>query len=99
MSNEQVFFNPEPLTDGERSRLPIFPLPTTVLFPHTFVPLHIFEPRYRLMVQAALKDGGALGICMLKSAEQQNEARPPVHEIAGAGRIVHHSELADGRAT
>ncbi len=96
-SNEQIFFAPEPLTDKERAQLPIFPLPTTVLFPHTFVPLHIFEPRYRTMVQAALRDGGSLGIVMLLTAEQQSEARPPVHKIAGAGRIVHHSELADGR--
>ena len=30
--------------------LPLFPLPTTVLFPNVFLPLHIFEPRYREMV-------------------------------------------------
>jgi len=34
--------------------LPIFPLPTVVLFPNVFLPLHIFEPRYRQMVAEAL---------------------------------------------
>lgn len=32
----------------------LFPLPTTVLFPQTHLPLHIFEPRYREMVRDAL---------------------------------------------
>jgi Lon protease-like protein len=31
--------------------LPVFPLPNTVFFPHTSLPLHIFEPRYRAMVR------------------------------------------------
>ena len=35
--------------------LPIFPLPNVVLFPNVFLPLHIFEPRYREMVADALE--------------------------------------------
>ncbi|HKE62735.1 MAG TPA: LON peptidase substrate-binding domain-containing protein, partial [Nitrospira sp.] len=27
--------------------IPVFPLPNVVLFPKTYLPLHIFEPRYR----------------------------------------------------
>src|SRR3989442_1750790 len=34
--------------------LPIFPLPDATLFPHTFMPLHIFEARYRALVTDAL---------------------------------------------
>src|SRR6185437_10749099 len=34
--------------------LPLFPLPRVVLFPHTFLPLHIFEPRYRQMTAECL---------------------------------------------
>jgi Lon protease-like protein len=34
--------------------IPIFPLPGAVLFPNVFLPLHIFEPRYRTMVSEAL---------------------------------------------
>jgi Lon protease-like protein len=34
--------------------LPLFPLPTTVLFPNVFLPLHVFEPRYRDLMADAL---------------------------------------------
>ena len=37
-----------------RHHLPIFPLPDIVLFPHTLLPLHIFEPRYRAMTADCL---------------------------------------------
>ena len=36
--------------------LPLFPLPNVVLFPNVFLPLHIFEPRYREMVADALAE-------------------------------------------
>ncbi len=35
-------------------RLPLFPLPNVVLFPHALLPLHIFEERYRAMVRDIL---------------------------------------------
>jgi Lon protease-like protein len=34
--------------------LPIFPLPDVVLFPGAVLPLHVFEPRYREMIQDAM---------------------------------------------
>lgn len=102
--NEETFFKPPLLTDTELAKLPIFPLPSTVLFPHTFVPLHIFEPRYRVMVSTVIREGGAMGIGMLRSASAETAsddasvtARPPLLNVAGAGRIVHYNELADGR--
>lgn len=98
MSAEDVLFRPRPFTPAELERLPVFPLPNTVLFPHTFLPLHIFEPRYRVMIKQALSEGGGLGLAMLKTTQEEPEdGRPPVFSIGGAGRIVHHTELADGR--
>ena len=35
------------------SVIPLFPLPNVVFFPRTYLPLHIFEPRYRHMVRDA----------------------------------------------
>ena len=34
---------------------PIFPLPDVTFFPHTLLPLHVFEARYRAMVVDALE--------------------------------------------
>ena len=42
--------------------LPVFPLPDTVFFPHTLLPLHIFEPRYRAMVRDVTAGDGLIVI-------------------------------------
>src|SRR3954464_1564507 len=47
--------------------LPLFPLPNVVLFPNVFLPLHIFEPRYREMVADALKNDRMIGMVLLQS--------------------------------
>jgi Lon protease-like protein len=79
-------------------QLPIFPLPDVVLFPHTMLPLHIFEPRYRQMVQECLAGDKRLAMALLKPGwEKDYYGRPPVHPIAGAGEIIRHEALPDGR--
>ena len=45
--------------------LPLFPLPNVVLFPNVFLPLHIFEPRYRQMVAESLSGDRIIGMVML----------------------------------
>src|SRR3546814_12656339 len=42
-------------------RIAIFPLPGAVLFPGLHLPLHIFEPRYRAMVQEVLARDRQIG--------------------------------------
>ena len=46
--------------------IPLFPLPATVFYPNTSLPLHIFEPRYRSMVADALNGKGEIGMILLK---------------------------------
>jgi Lon protease-like protein len=78
--------------------IPIFPLPNVVLFPNVFLPLHIFEPRYRQMVDEALKDDRIIGMVLLRPGwEGDYEGRPPVYPIGCAGVITHAERLADGR--
>jgi Lon protease-like protein len=79
-------------------QIPIFPLPDVVLFPHTLLPLHIFEPRYREMVRDCLAGDRRLAMALLQPGwENDYYGRPPVHAIAGAGEIIQHEELTDGR--
>jgi Lon protease-like protein len=78
--------------------LPIFPLPNVVLFPNVFLPLHIFEPRYREMVADALASDRLIGMVLLRTGwERDYEGRPPVYPIGSSGVITHVERLLDGR--
>jgi Lon protease-like protein len=78
--------------------LPLFPLPNVVLFPNVFLPLHIFEPRYREMVADALASDRMIGMVLLKPGWQHGyEGRPPVYPIGCSGVITHVERLEDGR--
>jgi Lon protease-like protein len=78
--------------------LPIFPLPDVTFFPHTLLPLHVFEARYRAMVMDALARDRRLAVVKLKPGYEATYAgKPPVHQVAGAGEIVSWERLATGR--
>ena len=78
--------------------IPIFPLPNVVLFPQVFLPLHVFEPRYRTMVEDALTGDRIIGMALLRPGwEGDYEGRPSIYPIGCAGVITHHERLPDGR--
>lgn len=78
--------------------LPIFPLPNVVLFPNVFLPLHIFETRYRQMVNEALAGERMIGMVLLQPGyEADYEGTPPIYDVGCAGLITHVERLADGR--
>ena len=79
--------------------IPIFPLPNVVFFPHTLLPLHIFEPRYRQMLADCLAGEKRLAVVLLKPGwEADYSGRPPVHTVAGAGEITRSKRRPDGRS-
>jgi Lon protease-like protein len=78
--------------------IPIFPLPNVVLFPNVFLPLHIFEPRYRQMVSEAIGGDRMIGMVLLQPGYSADDAgTPPVFDVGCAGLITHVERLADGR--
>src|SRR4051794_25531870 len=78
--------------------LPLFPLPTVVLFPNVFLPLHIFEPRYREMVADAVASDRMIGMMLLRPGwERDYEGRPPIYSIGCSGLVTHAERLPDGR--
>jgi Lon protease-like protein len=78
--------------------MPVFPLSNTVLFPHTSLPLHVFEPRYRQMVEDVQKLGRWISVTLLRpGAEADDPERPPFHDVAGAGFLIRSNRLPDGR--
>jgi Lon protease-like protein len=78
--------------------LPLFPLPNVVLFPSVFLPLHIFEPRYREMVADALASDRMIGMVLLRPGwDRDYEGRPPIYPIGCSGVMTHVERLTDGR--
>jgi Lon protease-like protein len=88
----------EPLRPEELARLPVFPLPRVVFFPGSVLPLHLFEPRYRAMIEHCMTHGPrALAVTLLEPGfEAAYEGRPAIRTIAGVGRIVTHEANPDG---
>jgi uncharacterized protein len=96
MSSE--FSSAESATFPIPEMVPVFPLPTVVFFPETYLPLHIFEPRYREMVHDASAQGHCIGMALLKEGwEDQYAEAPPIYAIGCVGRIISSHKLADGR--
>jgi Lon protease-like protein len=78
--------------------LPIFPLEGVLLLPHGQLPLHIFEPRYRNMIEEALGSGRMLGMIQPRQSHPQPVPDDAdVFEVGCAGRIVSFAETDDGR--
>ena len=80
----------------ETGSLPLFPL-GSVLFPGMLLPLHIFEPRYRLMVQRSLQTDAPFGIVLIKSGMEVGGPAEP-HRIGTTARIVGTTPLPGGRS-
>jgi len=88
-------------------RLPMFPLPNVVLFPHALLPLHIFEPRYLKLTRDVLASHRLLALSLLVGEPEgapgsiessgADEDRPRAEKVAGVGEIVMAHELPDGR--
>jgi len=80
------------------SALKVFPLPSAVLFPHTVIPLHIFEPRYRALVQDALAGDRIMALAQLEPGwEGRYAGRPPMQPMMCAGIIIWDEQVEEGR--
>jgi Lon protease-like protein len=76
----------------------LFPLPDLVMFPHVMQPLHIFESRYREMLNAALDSDGLIAMSILAPGwEADYEGRPALLPQICLGKVVTHQRLPDGR--
>lgn len=78
-------------------RMPLFPLPNVVLFPHASLRLHIFEDRYRALTRDILAGERFLALGLIAESASPADERPAVEPIAGVGEVVMAHELPDGR--
>jgi len=87
------------MSDDFPKEIPIFPLADSLLFPGGLMPLHIFEPRYRTMVQDALAGDKLIGSALLESCgAEEYEQAPPFHGTVCVGYVLRHDPLPDGRS-
>jgi uncharacterized protein len=78
--------------------LKVFPLHGVAVLPGTPTPFHIFEPRYRALVQDALRGDRIVAVPGLVSREGAHQLRPPLVPVSGVGFIEQHEAFADGRS-
>lgn len=81
---------------GSEGLVPLFPL-NNVLFPDMLMPLHIFEPRYRLLVHRSIEKETPFGIVLIQEGEEVGPAAIP-HRVGTLASIVAHAALPDGRS-
>jgi len=74
-------------------RLSIFPLGRVILFPRMQLPLHIFEPRYRALINDAMARDQRIGMIQPRASGEP----PPLFQIGCIGRIADIQALEDGR--
>jgi Lon protease-like protein len=75
--------------------IPIFPLSNFIIFPHTSVPLNIFEPRYVEMINDSLKTNKMIGLIQPKKSKINSI--PDLYEIGCLGKINNFEDSSDGR--
>src|SRR5262249_35587603 len=76
--------------------IPLFPLPNLVLFPHIVVPLHIFEERYKLMINGCIDRTEAFGLVLLRGGAEE-ESEETIHRVGVTARVVEVERLDEGR--
>jgi Lon protease-like protein len=76
---------------------PLFPLPHGALLPGELLPLHVFEPRYRSMLEAVRRGDRIIAIgTLLPGWELDYHGRPAVAAVVGLGRMVKDRQNPDG---
>jgi hypothetical protein len=69
-----------------------------VLFPNVFLPLHVFEERYRQMFTEALAGDRMIGMVLLRPGyEADDDGQPPIYGTGCSGLITHAERMDDGR--
>ena len=77
--------------------IPIFPLKGVVMFPDTFLPLNIFEPRYLKMIDNAISNEHRLiGMIQPKNLNESDK-KSIFYKVGCAGKIIKFEETDDNR--
>jgi uncharacterized protein len=75
--------------------IPVFPLSNFIIFPHTTVPLNIFESRYIEMINDSIKTNKLIGLIQPKNND--DGSIPGLHKVGCLGKITNFKDTSDGR--
>ena len=76
----------------------LFPLPNSVFYPGTVLPLHIFEERYRQMIGDSIESGQWIGMVLLQPGYEENyHGSPDIYPVGCAGSLDQWSRHNDGK--
>jgi Lon protease-like protein len=85
------------MAKADPSIISLFPLASVVLFPSLTVPLYIFEPRYRQMVEQSIAEGQRIGMVAVRpEGVDAMGGDPPLFEIGCAGEVSQSRRRDDG---
>ena len=73
--------------------IPVFPLSNFIIFPHTTVPLNIFEPRYVEMINDSLNKNKLIGLIQ----PNKNDTLQDLYGVGCLGKITNFKDTSDGR--
>ena len=74
--------------------IPVFPLSNFIIFPHTTVPLNVFEPRYVQMINDSMKTNKMIGLVQPKN--NNSNSVPDLHEVGCLGKIIKLKDTLEG---
>jgi Lon protease-like protein len=76
----------------------LFPLPNSIFYPGTVLPLHIFEERYRQMVGDAIDSSQWIGMVLLQPGyEEEYMGSPEINPVGCAGSLDQCNKHGDGK--
>jgi ATP-dependent Lon protease len=82
------------MPDSDQIEAPLFPLPNLVLFPSVRLPLHIFEERYKTMINACVENTMPFGVVLLTG---ETETASNISKVGVLAQITQVERLDDGR--
>ena len=93
MFDEPLAFSPDQFSGTAR----VFPVPNLVMFPHVMQALHVFEPRYKALLEEAVEDDRMMALAVHDgSHDQHDDDRPLLRQTACLCRIATHQQTEEG---
>ena len=77
----------------EHTEIALFPIPGMVAFPGTTVPLHVFEPRYRRMINECVEEERLLGVCHTSKTLNQGPSKQTIEEALNTNQATHQPHV------